>query len=846
MAAESSVGPKLLTKDQEMPQKKQAQSYLTGLTPLNPSEYERQKEVVERSSAASTASVGATDVKYPRPPCPEEASARYTQCPYCFKNIGRNVYMNRQNWRKHVDEDLKPFVCISEQCNDTVVGFAKYSTWRKHMEDDHGENWIQYAHTMQPPQCNESCLEDETPNTKDQQIYLANEKAAATSNSWKVIKQRTHKHIAAHLQTLCYQTIDIRINGATDDMSDQGDESLEPATEDSSHEESRSSIGKLSEFSDEAADHYRPTQHEHELLSPLVSGSLNLVLQGPTATEDWVKGLRNSSPTSEESIHQSLPGDDGKIGPEKSCFDREEINISSTHFHATKSPEGPTGGALPPDNNPFDEDKDLATLLRNELISPPEQGNKQFLPIDALEKTISRRNVLRAPRKLHDFSEDEVDNYASAVCDTEPGYRKRTTRQKLFAILVMINGVDLLPSLVWEEIYDIHLPFEVRRSKDGDSWELFYNSSEGKNTLFKESHGWRRLSVELFSETQWIVLSPFFDMESEDPEEYFLDSRVIIPFTQCLESNDNTHICHVQDAIFAVRSFDSVDYYLFRDEMEAMEQLHSHKHITKLLTTYKHRGTSHFVLQFSDFNLKSLCYRFNIPFPNNKLVGWIAEQCAGIASGLQHIHNQSPERYFDLNEQRPGHGIHGQLKPENLFWFSEEYDLARIPSSGTLRIAGYFTHFSESIEDILLTASSSTYQGPEARVSKDLTQAYDIWALGCLLLEFSTWYLKGSQGLDDFFQKRAEDDLDDEVPKSTFYNVVSTETTLVAACKDSIIKKSWILTLSDMKSCEEPAKLVMITITEARGSGIPTPNHPVLECPRFPIGEGKPRHPRLD
>lgn len=92
-------GPMSQTKGPETLRKSQPQSDLTGLTPFNPSEYERQKAVTERSSAASTASVGDTDVRYPRPPRPENPLAQYAQCPYCSKKIGRNVFTNRQKWR---------------------------------------------------------------------------------------------------------------------------------------------------------------------------------------------------------------------------------------------------------------------------------------------------------------------------------------------------------------------------------------------------------------------------------------------------------------------------------------------------------------------------------------------------------------------------------------------------------------------------------------------------------------------------------------------------------------------------------------------------------------------------
>ncbi|KAF6816890.1 hypothetical protein CMUS01_12193 [Colletotrichum musicola] len=560
--------PKTWTKATELPRKSQAQSDLTGQTPFDHSEYKRQKEATQQSSAASTASVGDTDVKYPRAPRPEDPSARYTQCPYCSKNIERSVFMNRQKWRKHVNEDLKPFVCISEQCNEAVVGFARYSSWRKHMEDDHGANWIQYTHITQTPQrkvekapeirksiCSfcqtqSGYLEDEEFKTKNKQVDPIDEQGATTSNSSNVIKQRTHRHIAAHLQTLCFQTIDIRVDGAADDASDQGVDSQEPVTEGYSQDDSRS-IGNMSALSDQDSSHDQLTKDEHGPSSRLLSGNLSLIPVGLTAVDDW-----RQSPEPAENI----------------------------------------GGLPIADVDSDSEHKNLRTLLNDQLISPSPQEDRQFLPLDTLGNTLSRPNVLRALRKLNIFNEAEMENYASAVCDKAlVGNAESTTRHRLFATLVIIDGVKLLPSLVTEGLYDVHTPFEVRASDSENRQQLFY---------------------------KW-----------------------------------------------------------------------------------------HLVMPWADENLETFWQRLDKPVPSTKLVAWIAEQCAGIAS--------------ETNIKIPG------------------------------------MDFAE------------TYQGPEILVSKSISPHYDIWTLGCLLLEFITWYLKGWEGVTTFAHDRLEEGFHNGVQSDHFFKTIS-------------------------------------------------------------------------
>ncbi|KAK0710128.1 hypothetical protein B0T26DRAFT_597081, partial [Lasiosphaeria miniovina] len=48
--------------------------------------------------------------------------------------------------RHHVDEDLKPYVCISEQCGNLPPAFSTREEWRNHMADKHCPDWVQYIH----------------------------------------------------------------------------------------------------------------------------------------------------------------------------------------------------------------------------------------------------------------------------------------------------------------------------------------------------------------------------------------------------------------------------------------------------------------------------------------------------------------------------------------------------------------------------------------------------------------------------------------------------------------------------------------------------------------------------
>lgn len=48
--------------------------------------------------------------------------------------------------RKHLNEDFKPFICISEKCKGQANRFATSRAWFGHMLESHGQNWHREIH----------------------------------------------------------------------------------------------------------------------------------------------------------------------------------------------------------------------------------------------------------------------------------------------------------------------------------------------------------------------------------------------------------------------------------------------------------------------------------------------------------------------------------------------------------------------------------------------------------------------------------------------------------------------------------------------------------------------------
>jgi serine/threonine protein kinase len=122
------------------------------------------------------------------------------------------------------------------------------------------------------------------------------------------------------------------------------------------------------------------------------------------------------------------------------------------------------------------------------------------------------------------------------------------------------------------------------------------------------------------------------------------------------------------------------------------------------------------------------------------------------------------------------HGRHGDLKPKNILWFREYHD--KDPSyQGVLKISDFgLTRFhgprSYSHINGEAVAVAGTYRAPEHDIRKMISQSYDFWTLGCVFLEFVTWYLLGWEEVDKFSKSRMEEHIS-EIKEDVFFNFVT-------------------------------------------------------------------------
>jgi serine/threonine protein kinase len=138
----------------------------------------------------------------------------------------------------------------------------------------------------------------------------------------------------------------------------------------------------------------------------------------------------------------------------------------------------------------------------------------------------------------------------------------------------------------------------------------------------------------------------------------------------------------------------------------------------------------------------------------------MAEQMSGLIEALTLIHNDMPQ--FGWRENRPEHylsdvkhvyGRHGDLKPENILFFQNPGGKSDLVLAD-FGLGKLHSKISQRGEDPRTLGRTETYRAPEFDLPGGLiTPAADIWSLGCVFLEYVSWYLREANVIEDEFSQ---------------------------------------------------------------------------------------------
>ncbi|OTA69478.1 kinase-like protein [Hypoxylon sp. EC38] len=221
---------------------------------------------------------------------------------------------------------------------------------------------------------------------------------------------------------------------------------------------------------------------------------------------------------------------------------------------------------------------------------------------------------------------------------------------------------------------------------------------------------------------------------------------------------------------FACKRLRHNDKEASHNEMEVLRKFAGNpRHsIIRLLMTFELDNKYYLIFPWASGNLREFWKGQTRPVEhpqtslsgrrNDKLGLWMTQQCARIAGGLGEIHsilNKSPDEIPPTSGRESKlYGRHGDIKPENILWFRNSDNVSTF---GTLKIADFgISRWHRNAETSRISCTP-TYRAPEYDLplpNRQVSRAYDVWSLGCVFLEFTTWFLSGRDGVEAFQQER--------------------------------------------------------------------------------------------
>ncbi|KAI1468743.1 kinase-like protein [Daldinia caldariorum] len=455
----------------------------------------------------------------------------------------------------------------------------------------------------------------------------------------------------------------------------------------------------------------------------------------------------------------------------------------------------------------------MAKRLRDAMIDSAD--GKKFLPLDKLEMIVTeeavRKELARNPERI---SPQLICKRQEIIDNDRTQY---TSYQKIFAILVLISQVHLISDFLDEEIRDWDLPLESRCPEE-DTFLVSQRRTENPRPGYRlqTRYKWSASRIAFFESQQWIVCSPFFSRAEHLGEKvhlYQLSAHDVLPFIKPgTDDRGNPaflnhgffstvrrvkiHPAHHNfpvhkdnsGADFAVKEItriwdindeqgDPRDYKRsFDQEVSALKRFcqRNERYIVKLLATYEINGRYHLLFPAADGNLMN--HWEEHPEPERIPALWFAEESLGIAQALLKIHRYTytppsgTVGTFLSPQQIQDHGIHGDIKPQNILWYKRlpghltEGTSPIVDSSGLgyLQISDFGTvkfHRYMSTKNNEILVRGNTYRAPESDLAGNQgSPAIDIWAFGCLYLDLITWYVRGGKSVCEDFPRAREAD----------------------------------------------------------------------------------------
>ncbi|KAF4987272.1 hypothetical protein FGRMN_10458, partial [Fusarium graminum] len=429
----------------------------------------------------------------------------------------------------------------------------------------------------------------------------------------------------------------------------------------------------------------------------------------------------------------------------------------------------------------------LGTLIRETMVeSKFHNCPTKFVPDGNLIKLVTRSFILRAlyksEAKAPEFLPLSVNNVIVSILNHA---------HKIFSVSVYIGlkGVKLyglMAFLTNNNIYDDKLPFKENYLRGFSIPRPSEGEIEGMSPGHEDAT-WDEDDIDRFVSKQWTFCAPkFFSCEIN----HDIDKMAILPFNE--KSKDaaaegafgqvtkyKIHESHLDTtglsipctnyvAIKKIKLDSTQDQHTrisgWEKEVEALWKMRAlnEQHIVNFITAFRLGQDEHYlILEWADGgNLRNLWENFDQDLTPD-LVKDACDQLLGLAQALHKVHSPN-------GKSSDEHFRHGDLKPENILWFKSTSDTTRI---GTLKIGdwglakqhhditqlrtvqtstGFGTRRYEPPEEVSVPDNNLIVKNDTGKILRKRSRLYDLWAMGCIWLEFLIWLMYGMEGLKHF------------------------------------------------------------------------------------------------
>ncbi|KAF5622968.1 CMGC kinase [Fusarium sp. NRRL 52700] len=396
-----------------------------------------------------------------------------------------------------------------------------------------------------------------------------------------------------------------------------------------------------------------------------------------------------------------------------------------------------------------DSELTLSDALWRERVPHINGETYFFWPYPILKRLITRETITRQLHSVKIRLED-AEAYSDLILGTD-----KNSFLRAFAILVIVERPGDIQAFIGADLHDERFPLV-----QGSEYHLTAQICMAKL-------GWSHMQRDYFNINQLRISPRFFALgENYEAQHYDMPKGQMLPWVLCRDSygiHDETQSggwgqLGFYSSFVAVKSLKNTnrEKRTPNKELEMLKRFSglSHPNIITLLATYALNNRFHFIFPAAEYDL--LMYWKIHPGPlvnpastNSEGLLWLSEQIRNIVGALAHIH-EGHKGHIDTEDM---FGRHGDIKPANILWFRSRKEQRGVFVISDFGIADAHREETRSIIPGADLPVTPRYRAPECDIHDGrISRAYDVWSLGCVLLEMTCWIL-GANELRERFKE---------------------------------------------------------------------------------------------